>query len=568
MNTAEMIIEILGRTGVKYMFGVPGSAIEDLNTALCNNAYDILPIVAKHEEGAAFMADGYARVSGKLGVCYATAGPGASNLITGLISSYVDQIPVLALTGQVATSLFGKGAFQESGSEQIDLMRIFSNFTKYSRILISETRTQYILQKAIRLALSNPGGPVHINMPTDIMKRPVELRELLMTTSTEETHLFDVERVGKVAELLANARRPAIIAGWGVYLSRAMSELLQLAEQLQIPVATSPKAKGVFPESHELSLGVLGFAGSPLAQEYLIDNNVDVLLAVGTSFSEMTTNGWDEHLQPTEHLIHLDVDNEKIGKNYPASHFMVGDLKINLKMIAQTIEGTSSKKDRRAHRNNHLQRLRQHQTKNETFSSRNDLYHPAQLTLDIQKFFPKNSIFFVDIGTSMAWAIRYMTVERPGSFFVSLGYGSMGYAVAAPVGAHFAAPDRPVVAMVGDGSFLMNGFEVATAVNYNIPVTWVVLNNAMLGMIHHGRLLVKETVPDVMSTSFQRVDYVKIAEGLGARGIHIDGKEPLSSSLVEDIMTAQVPTVLDVWIDDQAVPPIHSRIKTMDTHFA
>lgn len=187
---------------------------------------------------------------------------------------------------------------------------------------------------------------------------------------------------------------------------------------------------------------------------------------------------------------------------------------------------------------------------------------------DIQKFFPENCIFFADIGTSMAWAIRYMSIVHPGSFFVSLGYGSMGYAVAAPVGARLASPDRPVVAMVGDGSFLMNGFEVATAVNYKIPVIWVVLNNAMLGMIYHGRHLVKETIPDVMSTCFQRVDYVKIAEGLGARGIHLDGKVTLTASLVEDILSAQVPTVLDVWIDDQAVPPIQSRINTMDTHFS
>ncbi|MCI5161513.1 MAG: thiamine pyrophosphate-binding protein, partial [Candidatus Electrothrix sp. AX5] len=178
MNTAEMIVEVLGRTGVKYMFGIPGGAIEDLNTALYKNSYGIIPIVTKHEEGAAFMADGYARLSGKLGVCYSTSGPGATNLITGLAFSYVDQIPILALTGQVATSLFGKGALQESGPEQIDLMKIFSSITKYSRMLMSENRSQYMLQKAIRLALSNPGGPVHLNMPADIMKRSVPFQEL------------------------------------------------------------------------------------------------------------------------------------------------------------------------------------------------------------------------------------------------------------------------------------------------------------------------------------------------------------------------------------------------------
>ena len=514
------------------------------------------------------MADGYARLSGQLGVCYSTAGPGASNLITGLASAYADQIPVLALTGQVPTSVFGKGAIQESGSEGIDLSHIFSAFTKYSSMPVSENRTLYTLLKAIRLALSVPEGPVHINMPADIMKRSTELEEVSFSADSEGTRLFDVDRVDKVTELLIKAQRPAIIAGWGVYLSQAMPELLGLAELLQIPVATSPKAKGVFPESHELSLGVLGFAGSPAAKEYIIDNDVDVLLAIGTSFSEMMTNGWDIHLQPTEHLIHLDGDIEKIGRNYSVSQPMLGDPKMNLKKIAQAAEAVVSENDLRARRNNYLKSLQQRRTEQKTFISRNNLYHPAQLTLDIQNFFPKNSIFFADIGTSMAWAIHYMTIDLPGSFFVALGYGSMGYAVAAPVGACLAAPGQPVVAIVGDGSFLMNGFEVATAVNYKIPVTWVILNNAMLGMVYHGRRLSKKAVPDAMDPCFQRVDYVKIAEGLGARGIHIDGKEPLTSSLVEDIMTAQVPTVLDVWIDDQAVPPIHSRIKTMDTHFS
>ncbi|MCI5210184.1 MAG: thiamine pyrophosphate-binding protein, partial [Candidatus Electrothrix sp. ATG2] len=541
--------------------------IEELNTALCNNAHGILPIVTKHEEGAAFMADGYARVSGRLGVCYATSGPGATNLITGLISSYVDQIPVLALTGQVATSMFGKGAFQESGSEWINLSQIFSNFTKYSSMLISEDCAQNTLLKAIRLALNSPGGPAHINMPVDIMKRHVQLQEINLA-NIGNTHLFDVEQVDKAVKLLAKARHPAIIAGWGTYLSQAMPELRQLAELLQIPVATTPKAKGVFPESHELSLGVLGFAGSPIAKEYIIDNEVDVLFAVGTGFSEMMTNGWDKQLQPSEHLVHLDINIEKIGKNYPVSHPILGDPKINLERIIQTAKTITHKIDRTVQRNNHLQNLQQRKTEKKIFKSRDNLYHPAQLMFDIQKFFPQKSLFFADIGTSMAWAIRYMTIDQPGTFFVSLGYGSMGYAVAASVGGCLAAPDRPVVVMVGDGSFLMNGFEVATAVNYNIPVVWVVLNNAMLGMIYHGRRLVKEAVPEVMKTRFKRVDYAQIAEGLGARGIHVDATHPLSAAMVEEILTAQEPTVLDVWIDDQAVPPIHSRIKTMDIHFS
>ncbi len=569
MNTAELMIGLLSHVGVEYIFGVPGGAIEDLNTAIHHNGKGVRPIVTKHEAGAAFMADGYARVSRRLGVCCATAGPGASNLITGLASSHADQIPVLALTGQVATSVFGKGAIQESGSEGVNITNIFRNFTKYSGMLITEDRAQYMLQKAIRLAMSGPTGPTHLNLPTDIMKREVEQQQLCSLKM--EGRLFDEESVKRAAEYLVAARRPVVIAGWGVVLSRAANELLELAQILQVPVATSPKAKGVFPESHPLSLGVLGFAGSPAAKEYIIDNEVDVVLGVGTSFSEMMTSGWDDRIHPTEHLIHIDIDPGKIGRNYCVSVGLVGDARVNLKELCKAIVEERSQQYSSVQGNSVMEGIavlrRKHQDIPEDFSSRENLYHPQKLVLDVQRAFPADTVYFADIGTSMAWAIRHMTIDRPYCFYVSLGFGSMGYAVAAPVGAKLAVPERPVVAMVGDGSFLMNGFEVATAVDNDIPVIWVVFNNAMLGMVHHGRRLFKTPIPDGLPPRFKRVDFVRIAEGLGARGVRLDGTNPLTPELAADILAEGRPTVLDVWIDDEVVPPIHSRIATVDKHF-
>ncbi len=569
MNTADLMIDLLGKIGVEYIFGVPGGAIEDLNMAIHDNKAGIKPIVTKHEQGAAFMADGFARISGRLGVCTATAGPGASNLITGLASSSADCVPVLALTGQVATSVFGKGAIQESGAEGMNITNIFRNFTKYSGMLITESRAQYMLQKAVRLAMTGPTGPTHLNLPTDLMKKDVIDQGLC--TLMAVTRLFDKEAVKKAAKLLVQAKKPVIIAGWGVVLSRAAYELLELAQLLQIPVATSPKAKGVFPEDHSLSLGVLGFAGNPVAKEYITGEDIDVLLGVGTSFSEMMTSGWDERIGPADHLIHIDIDTEKIGKNYCASVGLVGDARMNLKELskaivdersAQSTAGTSSKVVER------LVKLKgKHSIIKEDNSASENLYHPRRLVMELQHYFPADSIYFADIGTSMAWAIRYMVIRKPYSFFVSLGYGSMGYAVAAPVGAKLAVPDRPIIAMVGDGSFLMNGFEVATAVENNVPVIWVVFNNAMLGMVYHGRRLFKKPIPEGLPSRFTRVDFTKIAEGLGARGIKIDTDTPLTQELIDDIIASGRPTVLDVWIDDQVVPPIHSRIATVDKHF-
>lgn len=570
MNTADLMISLLGQVGVEYIFGVPGGAIEDLNMAIYNNKVGIKPIVAKHEQGAAFMADGYARISGKLGVCTATAGPGASNLITGLASSYADCVPVLALTGQVATSVFGKGAIQESGSEGVNITNIFSNFTKYSGMLITESRVQYMLQKAVRLAMTGPTGPTHLNLPTDLMKKDVSDQSLC--TLMGVTRLFDEEAVKKAAKLLVKAKRPVIIAGWGVVLSRAAYELFELAQLLQVPVATSPKGKGVFPENHHLSLGVLGFAGNPVAKEYITGEDIDVLLGVGTSFSEMMTSGWDEKIGPADHLVHIDIDAEKIGRNYCASVGMVGDARMNLKELSKAIVDERSAQCTVTCTSRVVDELAKikarHSIKNDKdIETRGNLYHPQQLVFELQSYFPANTIYFADIGTSMAWAIRHMVISKPYSFFVSLGFGSMGYAVAAPVGAKLAVPDRPVVALVGDGSFLMNGFEVATAVDNKIPVVWVVFNNAMLGMVYHGRRLFKTPIPEGLPSRFSRVDYAKVAEGLGAKGIKIDKDNPLTQELVNEIMTSGMPTVLDVWIDDQIVPPIHSRIATVDKHF-
>jgi acetolactate synthase-1/2/3 large subunit len=562
MNVAELIMDALSQVQVKYIFGIPGGAIEDLNTAIFHNG-QIQAIVTKHEEGAAFMADGYARASGELGVCCATSGPGASNLITGLASAYADSIPVLALTGQVSTSVFGKGALQESGAEGVNLVSIFKSFTKYSGMLITEERAQYMIQKAIRLATTGPSGPVHLNLPINLMKK--EIPEQLPLTLNSNVRLFDFDAIQRAAEKLVNAKHPVIIAGWGVTLSRAAYELKELAQILNIPVATSPKGKSVFPETHELALGVLGFAGNPVAKAYVIDQNVDVMLAVGTSFNEMMTGGWNDSLRP-KCLIHIDVNPENIGKNYGTSIGLIGDARVNLKELCKAVvDARSSKGLRRPELDKEVVKLKHKHAKEEkTPETRNNLYHPRHLVEDIQASCPEDTIYFADMGCVMAWATRYMTLDFPYSYMMGMGFGSMGYAVAAPVGAKLARPDRPVLAMVGDGSFLMNGFEVATAVNYDIPVVWVVFNNAMLGMVYHGRKLFSTPIPEGLPSPFKRVDFVKVAEGLGARGIRIDTPRAITKELMDEVFASRQPTVIDVIIDEEAVPPIHSRIRSVD----
>lgn len=559
MNAAEVIVSSLEKHGVEYIFGVPGGAIESLNNALHKSTIKV--VVAKHEAGAAFMADGHARVSGNIGVCCSTAGPGATNMITGIASSFGDSVPVIALTGQVSTSLFGKGAIQELSVQSFGIVSMFRQITKYSDILINETKAGEMIAKARRVALSGRKGPVHLNLPADVMKRKV-VDDQHERCSVTQMMGVDSDAVKEAANLLLSAKRPVILAGWGTVLSRAAEDIMELAEELDIPVATSPKAKGIMSEAHPLSLGVLGFAGSPVAKEYILDGDVDVMLAVGTSFNEFVTSGWDKRLLPMKSLIHIDIDHNEIGKNYYVDVGIVGDAKIILhELIHEILLKHRARRKLGDGRSKEVQEIRERLAV-KSRKLNNVPCHPQRILMDLSAAMPEDTIYFADNGNSMAWAIRHLPITQPYSFYVGLGFASMGYAAAASVGGKLAAGTRPVVALVGDGSFLMNGMEVATAVNYNIPVIWVVMNNSMLGMVYHGRKLAG--LPEGIPSGFKTVDFVKLAEGYGARGIKITKPGEINREMMAEIIAAGVPTVLDVIIDPEEVPPIHSRIASLE----
>ncbi len=562
MTAAELIVKCLENHGGEYIFGIPGGASEPLNNALYKSKIKV--IVAKHEEGAAFMADGYARVSSRLGVCCTTAGPGSTNLTTGIASSYADSVPVLALTGQVATSMFGKGAIQEFTNESVSIVNMFRRITKYSDMIINEKKAYEMTLRAIRIALTGRTGPVHLNLPIDIMNRNVSEEDRKVCIG--QAMVFDREGVKKAAHLLINAKRPVIIAGWGLVLSKADKELREIAEMMDMPVATSQKGKGIFNESHPLSLGVLGFAGSPVAKKYVLESDVDVMLAVGTSFNEFVTLGWDKRLLPRDALIQIDIDTDEIGKNYYADVGIVGDARVVLRELIYELRRQMGRKGTvRKDRQNEVGKLKKKfvlADKGKITKSKRTIYKPQRLIKDLVDYLPSDALYFTDIGNNMAWAIRCLDISKPYSFYVPLGFASMGFGVAASIGAKLAAPERPVIAIVGDGGFLMNGMEVATAVNYNIPVIWVIMNNSMLGMVYHGRKLA--SLPEGIPSRYKQVDFVKIAEGLGARGIRITKHGEISKKFMDDIISSGIPTVLDVIIDPEEVPPIKSRIETLE----
>ncbi len=559
ITTAGLLLRYLEGEGVEYIFGVPGTALVPLYDAI-NKQDAIKPILSKHEEGAAFMADGYARVSGKIGVCYSTSGPGTTNLVTGVANAYMDNVPLLVITGQVPTSIYGKGTFQDSTKEGVDSVAMFEPITKYSEMIMSRYKMPETVREAFRIAFSGKKGPVHISYPKDIMEAEIEDTLLPPRRYRVKSAYFDRKLVIDATEKLVNAKKPAMLVGSGVIASDATSEVLELAEMLNIPVATTPKAKGAFPEDHDLSLGVLGFSGSPVAEEYLM-GDVDVLLVVGASLNQLTTFSWDPKLEPSDSLIHVNIDPSEIDKNYVADIGLVGDCQAVINEISFRV----------------LRELQKHDPKEErpigdiikfknsvgmvvdgekTFSESVPI-KPQALMREIQESLPDDAIVFVDTGNHICWAIHYMRFKKP-NFISAFGMLTMGYATAAAIGGKLAAPDRPVVAIVGDGCFQMNGMEIATAVNYDIPVVWIVQNNSKLGLVHD---LQRFSLGDkTVSTTFKEVNFARVAEGLGAKGYRIERPGELSEILPEAIEGA-VPTVIDVIIDPNEVPPIDRWVK-------
>ena len=336
IRAAEFIIRYLERMGVQQIFGVSGGTISPLYRALAESG--IRDVLTKHECGAAFMADGYARVSGRLGVCMATAGPGATNLITGVTSAHADSIPLLVLTGQVSTEYFGRGASQESSPETADIVQMFKHVTRYSGLAFKANKVPELLRKALTHALHGRKGPVHLSLPSDVLREEIDGIPELERRLPAPSAVFDREAIRNAATALLRAKHPAMLIGNGCVLANACEEARRVAELFRVPVATTPKAKGALPEDHVLSLGCFGFSGSPLAEAYLLSGKVDVLLAVGTSFNEWATLGWKKELLPTRALLQIDIDPREIGKNYPVSVPLVGDAKTVLVELLYEIQ--------------------------------------------------------------------------------------------------------------------------------------------------------------------------------------------------------------------------------------
>ena len=547
---ADLLVSMLADAGVECVFGLPGGAISPIHDALLDSP--IRTITTRHEAGAMFAAAGYAHATGKLAVVAVTSGPGALNSMTGLASAWCDGLPVLLLVGEVPRAAHGKGVLQDGSAHGLHLVEMARHVTKMAAEIARPSALAHIVRRAIATALSGKKGPVMLTLPIDVTTAMVHPPRVGGAVTVGET--MDPEILDELVDLLRSAERPLILAGSGIRSTGAPARLRRVAELLRCPVATTPKGKGVFPENHPLSLGVLGMGGHQSTRAYL-ESGVDVVLAIGTSLGDIATDGFTPALQGSRALIHVDIDSRQIGKSYEPTHAVVASAAELLGGLAERLEAVPARGPLRAIIGGvERQWLASSITPNRIASQ--------DAIREIQRALPSDTIFTVDSGEHFMFAVQYLETRQPDGFVVMTGLGSMGQSIGAAIGAQLAHPSRTVAAICGDGCFAMNAFEIATAVAERLPIRVFVFNDGVLGMVEKGHRKVYGRRADYPTGPTGPLDVCAIARGMGARTLLIDGVGQLADAeaLLHDFPG---PVVVDVRIDPAIVMQSKDRVSAM-----
>jgi len=534
LNGARILCESLIKEGVEVIFGFPGGSVLPL--------YDVLPrypqlrhILVRHEQGAAHAADAYARVTGKVGVCVATSGPGACNLVTGIANAHLDSSPVVAITGQVARPFIGKDAFQE-----IDITGITVPITKHNYLVLKADEIAMVVKEAFHIAGTGRPGPVLLDIPRDVFieEATFEYPEKVELHGYKPTLRGHAVQIKKAAKLIAESKRPVILAGRGVIISGAYEELRGLAEKAQIPVITTLLGISSFPEDHELSLGMMGMHGTAYAN--LAVDGSDLIISIGMRFDDRATgrvSGFAPHAQ----VIHIDVDPAEIGKNVRVTVPIVGDVKNILRTLNKQLEAQK-----------HLAWIGQVEEWRRA--------HPLHIDHDADKIQPQyvvskicevtqgNAIITTGVGQNQMWAAQHFCYRKPNSFVSSGGLGTMGFELPAAIGAKVGRPDETVWAIAGDGGFQMTIQELGTAVQDNIAVKIAILNNGYLGMVRQWQDLFYER--RYVATPLSSPDFVKVAEAYGMPGIRVTDKSKVVSA-IKKAMKHKGPFLIDFVVEPE-----------------
>ena len=538
LNGAEIVIECLKEQGVDTVFGYPGGAILNVYDELYKHRDEIRHILTSHEQGAAHAADGYARATGKVGVCLATSGPGATNLVTGIATAYMDSIPMVAITCNVGVPLLGKDSFQE-----IDIAGVTMPITKYSYIVKDVEKLADTIRKAFRIAKTGRPGPVLIDIPKDVTAKVTEYeKEIPAEYHRELTHV-DEEEIKSAIEMIEKAERPFIFVGGGAVLSDASKELYEFVQKVDAPVTDSLMGKGAFPGTDPRYTGMLGMHGTK-ASNYGV-SECDLLIVTGARFSDRVTGNTATFAKDAK-ILQIDIDPAEMNKNVIIDQGVTGDIKAVLKKINAGLA-----------RQSHPEWMEKIQGYKEKYPLK---YHDSVLTgpfvvEEIYRQTNGEAIISTEVGQHQMWAAQYYKYTEPRTLLTSGGLGTMGYGLGASIGAKTGCPDKTVVNIAGDGCFRMNMNELATAVRHNVPIIEVVINNHVLGMVRQWQDLFYD---ERYSATVLRdaVDYVKVAEAMGAEGMRATTREEFEQAFAKALKAGH-PVLIDCMIDcDDKVWPM------------
>ena len=544
LNGSEILIECLKEQGVKTVFGYPGGAILNIYDALYKHQDEITHILTSHEQGASHAADGYARVTGKVGVCLATSGPGATNLVTGIATAFMDSIPMVAITCNVGVSLLGRDSFQE-----IDITGVTMPITKYNFIVKDIKKLADTVRRAFTIAQSGRPGPVLIDITKDVTAAEYEYTPQEPAPIVRQTDTIREEDIETALELIRNSQKPFIFVGGGAVLSGASEELRALAHKIQAPVADSLMGKGAFDGTDELYTGMLGMHGTKTSNFGV--SECDLLIVAGARFSDRVTGNASRFAKNAK-ILQIDVDPAEINKNIHTHASVIGDLKVVLRKLNARLDPM-----------NHEEWIQHVERMKDMYPLR---YDKTQLTgpfimETIDELTKGDAVICTEVGQHQMWAAQYYKYRKPRTLLTSGGLGTMGYGLGASLGAKMACgdmghPDTPVFNIAGDGCFRMNMNEIATATRYNIPIIQVVVNNHVLGMVRQWQKLFygKRYSHTVLNDA---VDFVKLAEAMGAKAYRVTRQEDLKPVL-EEAIALQAPVLIECQIncDDKVYPMV------------
>ncbi len=554
---ADIVIEALKEEGVEVIFGLPGGAIMEVYDALYRDG-SIKHILARHEQGAGHMAEGYAKATGKVGVAMTTSGPGATNIVTPIADAYMDSVPIVVITGQVPTHMIGNDAFQE-----VDIVGITRPVTKHNFLVRNIEELPLVIRQAFYIAKTGRPGPVLIDIPKDITQQlsnigiPSEERVRESLPGYKPHTEGNVQQIKKAARLIASAKRPVLYIGGGAVNSEAQEELVELAQLMKIPVTTTTQGKGAFPEDHPLALRMLGMHGTYYANMAVY--NTDLLIAVGARFDDRVTGKIDE-FAPEARIIHIDIDPASISKNIVVDVPIVGDVKIVLRKLINEIKRRGAKILHQEEREKWLAQIEKWKRLHPlSYKNSRKVIKPQYVIEQIHEATAGDAIIVPGVGQHQMWAAMFFKFSYPRQFLNSGGLGTMGFGLPAGIGAKVGRPEKEVFVVDGDGSFVMTMQEIITAVEYKIPVRVAIINNGYLGMVRQWQELFYGRRYSEVDLSVQP-DFVKLAEAMGAVGFRAEKPSEVREILDEALKIDDKPVILDFVVDREEnvlpmVPP-------------